>query len=109
MVAVNLFSLMCIIAQTIPQVLHVVYDITVDSTPERFSSHHGRNRWSILCLNSKKKKKRNPPTLPHFQICVESKQTTFFLPYWTHDGLGLRSLTCTSVESFSVVIFLINA
>ena len=40
MIADNLFSPMCTIALTIPQFLHVVYDITMDRAPGRFSSHH---------------------------------------------------------------------
>ncbi len=78
MIAVNSFSLMCTIMLTIPQSLHVVYDITVDRPPGRFPSHHCRNRWSILCFNSEKKK--TLATRPHFQICVEGKQTIFFWP-----------------------------
>ncbi len=79
MIAVNLFSLMCTIALTMPQFLHVVYDISVYGAPGRFSSHHCQNHWSILCLNSKKKKKKKKSSAPpHFQICVEGKQTIFF-------------------------------
>ena len=79
MIDVNLFSLMCIITLTIPQFLHVIYDITVDHAPGRFSSHHCRNHWSTLCSNSKKKKEKTfrPPAHIFKQICVEGKQ--FFL------------------------------
>ncbi len=34
MIAVNLFSLMCTIELTMPQFLHVVYDITADRAPD---------------------------------------------------------------------------
>ncbi len=40
MIVVNSFSLVYTIALTIPQFLHVVYDITVDHAPGRFSNHH---------------------------------------------------------------------
>ena len=66
MIAVNSFSLMCTIMLTIPQSLHVVYDITVDRPPGRFPSHHCRNRWSILCFNSEKQKTKTSAHPPPF-------------------------------------------
>ena len=60
MTAVNSYSLTCKITLTIPQSLHIVYDITVDRTPGRFSSHHCRNRWSIEQL------KKTLPPIPIF-------------------------------------------
>ncbi len=84
---VNLFSLMCKIVLTIPQSLHVVYDITVDRAPGRFSSHHCRNRWSILCLNSKKTNKQTKKApkqpyahLPSFSnLCGEQTNNFIFV------------------------------
>ena len=70
------------------QFLHVVYDSTVDRAPGRFSSHC-RNRWSILCLKSKNKNKNKtklPPACPHFQTCVEGKQTIC----WPNIGFPLN-------------------
>ena len=83
-IAVNSFSLMCTITLTMPQFLHAVYNITVDRAPGRFSSHHFRNCWSILCLNSMKKKiiiitSAHPP--PFSNLCG-GQTNNFFWPKW---------------------------
>ena len=90
MIAINSFSLLCTIVRTI----HSSYILCTIS----LCSQNCRNRWSILCLNSKKKtktKKTNknlPPARPHFQICVEGKQTIVFLSYMFVRNIFLAKL-----------------
>ena len=93
MIAVNSFSSMFTIALTMPQFLHVVYDITVDRAPSRFSSHYCRNRWAILCLN--RKKKQLPPSRPIFKnvcggqtnICLLKAAKQMAHNRWVLDGV----------------------